>query len=296
MSPQNVTTSTTPQEIAEQQVQRRQEKTALAKIKAYAALPAIQERFMNLLGSEGEGRRYVESVIIAVANSDNLKQCTPESIMHQAMRAASLKLSVDPALHQAHLVPYAKTAQLIVDYHGLVSMSENTGRYEIPPNVFEIFKGERVTIDRFSGRVEIDESRRAEERPEEGKGIGWCAYFKKRDGVERWLYMTNEECDKWGQTYNPGGYGSSKSPWNKDAGRERWKMRRKTVLRRMMNTWGEYSPDVIRVLKEEEAVDTEETFTLPSSDVIDAIAEEVREPLTKEQQDKMVAEMLPGVE
>ena len=80
-------------------------KNGLLKIKTYADNEEVIQRFKNLLGDR-DGRTYLESVVIAVASKPDLQQCSPRSIMIQAMRAASLKLSLDPALHQAHLVRY----------------------------------------------------------------------------------------------------------------------------------------------------------------------------------------------
>ena len=113
-----------------------QSKTQLDKIKAYAAMDEVQKRFVTLLGDK-VGRAYVESVVIAVANNEDLQRCSASSIMISAMRAASLHLSVDPLLHQAHLVPMGKDAMLILDYRGLQQLSINTGYYEIAPFVAE---------------------------------------------------------------------------------------------------------------------------------------------------------------
>src|SRR3989304_5549889 len=101
----NVTTHATPAERQQQAIVKVEAKTALDRIRQYAEMDEVKKRFINLLGDR-DGRAYVESVVIAVANSDNLQQCTPKSIMISAMRAASLKLSVDPILKQAHLVPF----------------------------------------------------------------------------------------------------------------------------------------------------------------------------------------------
>ena len=229
-----------------------EKKTALDKIRTYAEMDEVKKRFVNLLGDR-DGRAYVESVVIAVSNSDQLQECTPKSIMVSAMRAASLKLSGDPILQQAHLVKYGKEATLIVDYHGLVQLSTNTGYYEIAPNVFEVFEGEEVKTERFSGRVTIEGERKSD------KVIGWCGYFKAKNGTERWLYMTNEECDAHGKKYNPNGFASQRSAWNTD----REKMRRKTVLRTLVRRWGNFSPQVQNVIMQDEPAIEAETFDLP---------------------------------
>lgn len=233
------------------------EKTGLAKVKAYAEMAEVQKRFVNLLGDR-DGRAYVESVVIAVANNSNLQQCSPKSIMISAMRAASLKLSVDPIMKQAHLVPMGKEATIIVDYHGLVQLSVNTGYYEIPPNVFEVYEGETVKMDRLSGKIEIDEASRVSD-----KIIGWCGYFKAKNGTERWLYMTNEECDAHGKKYSKA-FESAKSGWQT----EREKMRRKTVLRLLVSRWGNFSPHVQNVIMNDEPVIDAETAELPGDEAV----------------------------
>ena len=231
-------------------------KTALAKIRVYAEMDEVKKRFVNLLGDR-DGRAYVESVVIAVAANDNLQKCSPKSIMVSAMRAASLKLSVDPIMKQAHLVPMGSEATIIVDYHGLVQLSVNTGYYEIPPNVFEVYEGEDVKMERFSGKVEIVGERTSK------TVIGWCGYFKGKNGTERWLYMTNEECDAHGKKYSKA-FNSPKSGWTT----EREKMRRKTVLRLLVSRWGNFSPQVQSVIMQDEPAIDAEAFELPSDENI----------------------------
>jgi len=218
-------------------------KNGLLKIKTYADNEEVIQRFKNLLGDR-DGRTYLESVVIAVASKPDLQQCSPRSIMIQAMRAASLKLSLDPALHQAHLVRYGEEATLIPDYHGLVQLTESTGYYKIPPNVEPVYMGESVNVARFTGEVTIKGEAVNKEI------IGWVAYYKAKDETERWLYMTNEECDAHGQKYNPKGFQSKHSAWNTD----RDKMRRKTVLRQFISRWGHFSPHVQKIIMQEEPI------------------------------------------
>lgn len=261
-----------PEELAKLRQQAIEEyeaqKSGLTKIKAYAEMEEVKKRFVNLLGDR-DGRAYVESVVIAVANDNQLQQCSPKSIMISAMRAASLKLSVDKAMKQAHLVKYGDEATLIIDYHGLVQLTESTGYYEIPPNVFEVFEGEDVKIERFSGRVEIVGEKTGD------KVKGWGAYYKAKDGTERWLYMTNEECDAHGKKYNPRGFGTLKDGvlvsakgkptiWQT----EREKMRRKTVLRQLISRWGHFSPHVTKIIMQDEQDIDAEAYELPGDDSI----------------------------
>ena len=257
--------------------------TALAKIKTYAELDEVKKRFVNLLGDK-DGRAYVESVVIAVSANEGLQKCSAKSIMVSAMRAASLKLSVDPIMKQAHLVPFGNEATLIIDYHGLVQLSVNTNYYEIAPNVFEVYEGEDVKLERFSGKITIEGKRTS------NNIIGWCGYFKAKNGTERFLYWTNEECDAHGKKYSKA-FDSKRSGWQTD----REKMRRKTVLRNLVSRWGNFSPQVQTVLtQDEEAIDVE-AYDLPddSNIVIPERDPEAEKAHISTQQ--AVQELFPGV-
>jgi len=250
---------------AAHELQVSKEQSGLEQIKAYAALEEVQQRFINLLGDK-DGRAYAESVVIAVANNTKLQACTPKSIMISAMRAASLKLSVDPIMKQAHLVPMGDTATLIIDYHGLVQLSVNTGYYEIAPNVFEVYKGETVKPNRFTGSFTIEGEPDIDQAGNK-TGIGWGAYFKARNGTERYLYMTNAEIDAHGKKYSRGydykdRNGKLTSLWHTETD----KMRRKTVLRLLVSQWGNFSPQVQSVIRQEDMLIDAETFDLPDDE------------------------------
>jgi recombination protein RecT len=228
------------------------------RFKAYAALPSVREQFMNLLG-DAEGRFYLTGVMIAVANSDRLQGCSPRSIMIAALRAASLKLSVDPSLTQAHLVPYGVICTFVPDYHALVQMTESTGWYVDPPFVSEVYEGETVTTERLTGRCTLGGARTGD------AVIGWLGYFKTIAGTERWLYWTNEECDAWGAKWNPGGFNNLKGVWQNP--KTRPDMRRKTVLRNLVKRWGRFAPIVQATLQK---LDEYERLTAEEGDVPDA--------------------------
>lgn len=251
-------TKVTQEEIETQQKDMKKAQTALATIKAYARSEEIQTRFENMLGNQA-GKNYVESVIIAVSNDDNLQKCDPKSIMISAMRAASLKLSVDPALRQAHLVAYRGVCTLIPDYHGLVQLTVQTGMYIDPPNVSEVYKGETVEVNRFTGKVTISGEKTSADT------IGWVGYFRDIHNVERYVYMTNEECDAHGKKYNPGGFASQKGPW----ATEREKMRRKTVLRQLVTKWGYYSPATKQILFDDAEVIEAHAEDLPDPEIVE---------------------------
>ena len=234
---QELTAPAAPAEMTPAKNQR-----PIDKFKTYANSPEVLESFKRVLGNDKMAQMYVGSVIVAVYNKPELQECSPKSIMVSAMRAAYLRLSVDPAMKQAHLVPFAGEATLIVDYHGLVQLMMNTGLYA-DINVSEVYEGEEVKTRRPSSKVEIVGEKISD------KVIGWCAYLLMRDGIEKFLYMTNEECDAHGKKYSKA-FNSSRSGWKTDLE----KMRRKTALRCLANQWGQYSPYATAVLKGDEGV------------------------------------------
>lgn len=249
--------------VTEQQIEKKEKTTAVEKFRKYAYLPSVQEIFTNILGNDKRAKVYVESVFIQVAARPDLQKCSSKSIIIAAAQAASLKLSVDPIMQQAHLAVYNNEVKMIPDYHGLVQMSEDTGYYEIPPNVSEVYEGEIVDVNRFSGVVKVSGQKVSSEV------IGWLGYFKAKNGTERFLYMANEECDAHGQKYNPNGYASPGSAWNAHKKRDRGKMRRKTVLRTLVRRWGHFSPTHTAYLMSDEPVIDVTPLDLPEEPAVE---------------------------
>lgn len=250
-------------EVVEQQTEKKRSETRVEKFRKYATLDVIREQFTNLLGGNDKvARRYVESVVIAVAANDKLQECSPKSIMIAALQAASLGLSVDPSMLQAYLVPYNKEVKLIPDYRGLVQMCVNTNYYKYAPETNAVYEGEVTHLNRDTGEVTVTGEKISD------KVIGWRTYSEAKNGIKRWLYMTNEECDKHGQTYNPGGYSEPSSPWNNKGGANRDKMRRKTCLRSFIRRYGNFSPVQEQLFYSDEPVIDVPLVDLPDDSVI----------------------------
>lgn len=249
--------------IAEQKTEKKEKSTAVEKFKKYAYLESVQTTFKNLLGGNDKvARRFVESVVIAVAASPKLQECSARSIVIAAAQAASLGLSVDPNAQQAYLIPYDNEVKLIPDYRGLVQMVVNTNYYRYAPDVNEVYEGETAHKNRLTGEITI----RGEKVSD--TVIGWMAYSEAKNGIKRWLYMTNEECDKHGETYNPGGYHSKDSPWNNKKGANRGKMRRKTCLRTFVKRYGNFSPIQEQFFYSDEPVIDAGLISLPDPSII----------------------------
>lgn len=211
-------------------------------------------RFKEVIGSEVGSRQYIASVLLAVANSPALQQCTPVSILTAAMRAATLRLSCDPALGQAHLVPFKDKATLVIGYKGLKDMALRTGQYRFL-NVGRVYEGQDVVEDQMTGIHTIhgapDKTR---------KTIGWMLYFELVSGFRKTVYMTVEEIHNHGKKYSRS-YGYTDSPWKTSPE----KMEQKTLIRLGLGTWGYFNPQDAQAMSEAEAPEAQ----MPDDDVVD---------------------------
>ncbi len=218
------------------------EPTAITKISDFMRSEIVRARFAEVIGKQDAGA-YIASALLAVANSESLQACTPQSIYTAALQSATLRLSVEPALGQAYLVPFGKKATLIVGYKGLLDMAVRTGKYRYI-NVGPVYEGEEVKEDRISGFHSLAGHRTGD------RVIGWLAAFEldnRKGSYAKTVYMTVEEIHEHAQKYSKS-YNNPRSGWQTDKA----KMERKTVLRLTMRKWGYLDPADIALLEEVE--------------------------------------------
>jgi recombination protein RecT len=206
-------------------------------VREFFTQPAIFSRFEEIMGNR-EAAGYIAQVGIAVANSDKLRECTHQSIFISAMRAATLRLSVDPATGEAHLVPYGKKATLIVGYKGLMQMALRTLKYRYI-NTGKIYEGETVEEDRITGYLKITGSATSK------NVIGWISAFELVAGYGKAIYMTLDEIYAHAKKYSPS-FSYNDSVWKTNPE----SMERKTILRRLLSQWGYFDPSDKKLLEE----------------------------------------------
>lgn len=242
-------------------------------IAVYMGKEAVKSRFSEILGNR-DGMAFISSVLLAVANNDKLKECTPESIYISALRAATLRLSVDLSLGQAYLVPFKnrKTgkdiATFIPGYKGLYDMAIRTGKYRYI-NVNPLYEGETIDIDRITGYAKLGGGRTSD------KVIGYFGAFEMTTGFFKVIYMTIEEIEAHATQYSKN-YNFEDSLWKK----EHNKMCRKTVLRILIRKYGYIDPSDAAVLEEVEANNDD----LIEGEIVpdEPVDETPKEPMTKE--------------
>lgn len=243
---------------------------AIVKITKYLDAEIVKARFAETIGARNVGS-YISSVMITVKDSPNLLACSPASIYTSALRAASLRLSVDPSLGQAYLIPFKGTATLVVGYKGLYDMAVRTGKYRYI-NVGPIYEGQTVEENPITGFHSITGGRVGDTVK------GWIGAFEMMPergmsvGFGKTMYMTVDEIHTHAQQYSKG-YGTPNKDgipvdkWGKPTiwHTEKHKMERKTVLRLLIRRWGYLNPADSQSLEEAESENP--TIDAEASDV-----------------------------
>jgi recombination protein RecT len=212
-------------------------------IVSYGQSQEVMNTFIQVLGKEAP--YYVQSAIMAVKLNDRLMECTPRSIFSAALRAATLRLSCDPALGHAFMVPYRNNgvpeASFQPGWKGIQHMALRTGKYDYI-NVAKIYDGEEIVEDRFSGEITIQGMPTYPK-----KEIGLLASFRLKSGLKKSIYMTYEELEAHGQRYSKS-YNRSDSIWktNKPAAYH------KTIVLKLLRNYGYISPLEASILNEDE--------------------------------------------
>ena len=230
-------------------------------VKEFMRQDQVVQSFRDVLG-EREANAYISSVLIAVANSQALQECTPISIMSSALRAATLRLSCDPAIGQAYLVPFKGKCTLIIGYKGLKDMALRTGQYRYL-NVATVHQGQTIVEDQLTGMHSFGEQDQTVEW-KRNIPIGYLLYFELLNGFSKTYYMTVEEIDEHARKYSKS-FEYSDSAWKTN----KKDMQRKTVLRQGLMKWGYFDPhDSVALVQmerdEQEIIDAEAIEIKPS--------------------------------
>ena len=246
---------------------------AIQKVDTFMHSDEVQLAFAQAIGDRNAGS-FIMSVMLAVKNDESgkLALCTPDSIYISALRAATLRLSVDPSTGQAYLVAYGNKATLIVGYKGLQDMAVRTGKYRYM-NVTQRYEGETTEADPISGLITLAT---LGGHKTSNKVIGWLAAFEMNPergqmlGYAHTLYMTVEQIHAHAKKHNPGGYGrtDSRAPWKVNTA----DMERKTVLRILLRKWGYMDPTDQATLAAAEEENNDEIFDAEATTLEENIA------------------------
>ena len=159
--------------------------------------------------------RMVRVALSALGRTPKLKECTQQSLLGALMTCA--ELGIEPDGRRAHLIPYGKECQLIIDYKGLVELVRRSG--QVQDVRAEIVCDE----DAFEWRNGIVTHRIDFKKPR-GKMYAAYSYVLFKDGAESFEVMTKDEIESIRNRSRAGKAG----PWVTDFN----EMAKKTVFRR----------------------------------------------------------------
>ena len=218
--------------------------SALDAFKQFIRRDDIITRFEEVLDSR-MARPFVNSVILAVQSNDKLLACTKASVVMAAIRAASLRLSVDPATGQAWIIPYGNVAQFQVGYKGMLNMAMRTNKYRTI-HAGPVYAGQQAVEDQLTGIIRLEGRKTSDEI------IGWQATFMMNNGFTKTLYMSKPEIHEHAAKYSKG-YNNPKGVWKQNSA----DMEKVTVLRLLLRRWAVLDPydEMIINASEESYVD-----------------------------------------
>lgn len=198
---------------------------------------------------------FCTSLMEIFSSDEKLLQCQPNDLMAEALKAASLRLPLNKQLGQAYLLPFkikgVMKPTLVIGTKGYLQLAMRTGKYETI-NADVVYDGEFNHYDKVTGKLDLSGAQIS------NTPIGYFAYFKKKDGLTKLLYMTLDEVCRYAKQYSPTIKFNEKVDAEKLKGMALtqaangsgdgvgWQcnfesMAIKTVLRRILSKWGELS-------------------------------------------------------
>ena len=141
----------------------------------------VKEQIARALPSHLTPDRFLRVATTALLRAPKLAECTQESFVRAMLDCSSLGL--EPDGRRAHLIPYGKECQLIIDYKGLIELAKRSGEVAVwrPMEVRE--------NDLFSwsnGVVSHD----VDWLSDRGAVQAFYSYVKTKDGDEDYELMT----------------------------------------------------------------------------------------------------------
>ena len=199
----------------------------------------VKARFENLLGKNAAN--FISSILAIYNGNEKLRQCDPMSILAAAGQAAGFKLSINPQLGYAYVIPYydyksrKNVAQFQIGYKGLIQLAVRNGLYRTL-NSTEIYEGQIKRANPITGEFEIGDRT-------SDKIVGYAAYMELINGFTKTLYMSKEDVQRHAMTFSES-YRNEQSRdfsvWAKNFDT----MAKKTVLKKMLSMYAPLSIDM----------------------------------------------------
>lgn len=261
---------------------------------AYLTGDAVKAQISKVVGGKN-GDQFVSSVIAAVQQNPQLKECSNPSILSAALQGHALKLSPSPQLGQYYMVPFkdkrrgTTEAQFQLGYKGYVQLAIRSGYYK-KLNVLAIKEGELIRYDPLSEDIEVQLIEDDVER-ENAPTTGYFAMFEYENGFRKTMYWSKQKMAAHAEKYSFAfaRNGGLKSLEALEAGKipekDMWKyssfwfkdfdaMALKTMLRQLISKWGIMSIDMQKGYESDIGMVTREDGTVEYVDVENGVAED----------------------
>lgn len=263
--------------------------SALQKLKAVLNNATMQQNFKNILADNAGA--FMASIIELFQSDKYLQECDPNKVLLEALKAATLKLSINKQMGFAYIVPYKNKGvpipQFQLGYKGYIQLAMRTGQYRYI-NADIVYEGETVTHDRITGMVEIVGE------PTSEKPIGYFAYFELLNGFKKAVYWNKEKVAKHAQAKSKS-WKSPTSAWHTDFDA----MALKTVLRNILSKYGVMSIEFVNAVSKDydDSSDVEVAEKANKTDMtIDGEFDEEARQMTSEAIVQQVSESAPVVD
>lgn len=223
--------------------------------------PATQKYLTDLLHERKAS--FVSNLTALVANSTNLQECEPYTLMFAALKATALNLPIEPSLGMAHVIPFKNKkrgvteAQFQIGYKGFQQLALRTGQYK-HINTTDVREGELVKRNRLTGQIEWNWIENDEVRLKTPI-VGYVNYFSLLNGFESTFYMSKEEMNahalRYSQTYkSKESFIREQSKWTTDFDA----MAMKTVIKLNLSKNGVLSSELQEAIIADQSVMREE--------------------------------------
>ncbi|HHX82633.1 MAG TPA: recombinase [Pseudomonadaceae bacterium] len=195
---------------------------------------SIQQQFQNAL-RENAGA-FVASIIDLYSSDNYLQQCSPDDVVKECLKAATLKLPINKQLGFAYVVPYKGKPQFQIGYRGYIQLAMRSGQYK-HLHAGAIYEGMSIKQDYLRGSIEI------QGEPKSNKVQGYFAHMELLNGFSKTLYMTHAEVLAHAKRYSAG-FSRAGSAWQTNFD----EMATKTTTRLLLSKYGIMSTEMVTAL------------------------------------------------
>lgn len=232
-------------------------------VRGWLESPEFQSQIAKALPKHLTPDRQIRIALTALTRTPKLAECTPASVLKSVLDLSAMGL--EPDGRRAHLIPYGKECQLIVDYKGLAELAMRSGTVS---NIHADVVCENDFFEADTGRI----SHKVNYKAPRGEVYAAYCLIRFKDGGEKAEVMTRDEVEAIRSRSRACNNGPWKTDWNE--------MAKKTAARRAFK-WVPLSPEIRdAVEKDADAIEVQSSpvarseplnpFQLPTSETPEA--------------------------